>query len=86
MKNTAEAYSLAQIALSNLKTAIYLLLTSSEVDGMTNVEIGRSLGIYQGHVGHEGHIPRTLLGIMEHEGVVEQIAESKKWRLKTLSK
>ena len=35
------------------------------------VDIGRGLGIYGGHVNHEGHIPRTLLSIMESEGVVE---------------
>lgn len=49
---------------------------------MKNAEIGRSLGIYMGHVRHEGHISRTLLGMMEEEGVVEQDSETKKWKLK----
>jgi len=38
-----------------------------------------------GHVEHEGHIPRTLLAIMEAEGVVEQVKETKAWRLRTYS-
>ena len=82
MKNVADAYSIAQSAIANLKTAVYVVLENCNVDGMTNVEIGRSLGIYQGHIKHEGHIPRTLLAIMEQEGVVEQSSETKKWRLK----
>lgn len=49
---------------------------------MTNAEIGRSLGIYAGHVGHEGHIPRTLLALMESDGVVSQDEKSKRWVLR----
>ena len=74
-------YSLAQSAIADLKTAIYLILEDAS-EGMTNVDIGKSLGIYQGHIRHEGHIPRTLLELMLQEGVVEQIPESKKWKLK----
>lgn len=80
---TDSPYGRAQSAVANLKTAIYELLQNS--DGMTNAEIGRSLGIYKGHVGHEGHIPRTLLGLMEAEGVVEQSVGDKKWKLKSHS-
>jgi hypothetical protein len=40
------------------------------------------LGIYHGHVGHEGHIPRTLLTIMAVEAVVEQIPTTKRWPLR----
>jgi len=82
MENPGEinAYQLAQKALVDIKTSIYILLAGSPKDGLTNVEIGRSLGIYMGHVGHEGHIPRTLLAIMEAEGVVVQDKDSKKWR------
>ena len=76
------AYQLAQKAIADLKTAIYLLLSGPNTEGFTNAEIGRSLGIYQGHIGHEGHVPRTLLALMELEGVVEQNAETKKWKLK----
>jgi len=49
---------------------------------LTNAEIGRSLGIYAGHVDHEGHIPRTLLALMEKEGVVQQDPASKRWKIK----
>lgn len=72
-------YSIAQNAIANLKGAIYSLLKNSE-NSLRNAEIGRSLGIYSGHVGHEGHISRTLLAIMEEEGVVEQ-DDNKKWHL-----
>lgn len=44
-------------------------------------DIGRTLGVYSGHVRHEGHIPRTLMAIMEGEGVVEQMP-IKKWKIK----
>ncbi|MQB06446.1 hypothetical protein DXT91_20345 [Agrobacterium tumefaciens] len=77
-----EPYAVAQLAMSQLKSAIYLLLKDAKIEGMKNSEIGRSLGIYTGHVDHEGHIPRTLLSIMEAEGVVEQNKETKLWSLK----
>lgn len=35
-----------------------------------------------GHVEHEEHIPRTLLAMMEAEGIVEQDPETKFWRLR----
>lgn len=79
----AEAYHEAQRALADLKSAICRLLCSAEGDiGLTNSEIGRLLGIYHGHVGHEGHIPRTLLAIMEAEGLVKQNPTTKRWRLR----
>ncbi len=74
-----EAYSLAQHAVADLKTAIHMVLTGS--DGLSNADIGRLLGIYRGHIVHEGHIPRTLLSIMESEGVVEQDSATKRWKL-----
>ncbi|QDU75317.1 hypothetical protein Pan97_23470 [Bremerella volcania] len=78
----SEAYQLAQQAIANLKSAIYLVLESAPSNGLTNAEIGRSLGIYAGHVGHEGHIPRTVLGLLESEGVVQQDSDSKRWTLR----
>ncbi len=80
--NNHLAYQLAQKAIADLKTSIFILLSESNEKELTNAEIGRSLGVYHGHIGHEGHIPRTLLGLMEQEGVVEQNSDSKKWRLK----
>ena len=77
------AYQLAQKALVDLKTSIYALLKAGPEEGLTNAQIGRGLGIYMGHVGHEGHIPRTLLAIMEVEGIVDQDKRSKKWKIKT---
>lgn len=77
-----DSYSIAQQGIVNLKSAIYKLLMEANEDGLTNAEIGRSLGIYTGHVRHEGHISRTILAIMESEGVVEQNTATKKWKLK----
>lgn len=74
-------YHLAQSAIADLKAAIYSLLENSSKDSLSNAEIGRSLGIYSGHVGHEGHISRTLLAMMEEEGVVEQDDDTKEWKL-----
>jgi hypothetical protein len=78
----AQAYQLAQSAIADLKSAVYLALEASGDTGLTNAELGRSLGIYGGHVGHEGHISRTLLGLLENEGVVVQVADTKRWFLK----
>ncbi|MFM1643394.1 MULTISPECIES: hypothetical protein [Aeromonas] len=78
----AQAYQLAQSAIADLKSAVYLALEASGDTGLTNAELGRSLGIYGGHVGHEGHISRTLLGLLENEGVIVQVPETKRWFLK----
>lgn len=40
---------------------------------------GEALEIYGGHIGHEGHISRTVLAMLEQEGVVAQNAASKRW-------
>ena len=81
-RDTFHPYHRAQQAIADLKAAIHQLLTLAADPGLTNAEIGRTLGIYTGHVGHEGHIPRTLLAVMEAEGVVCQDAASKRWTLK----
>lgn len=76
-----EAYLRAQRALAELKAAVYQVLTDAPAEGLSNAEIGRSLGIYAGHKGHEGHVSRTLLGLMEKDGVVEQV-DDKRWQLR----
>ena len=81
-----EAYMLAQGAMGNLRGAVHLLLTNEGVDGLSNAQIGRSLGIYSGHVSHEGHISRTILALMEAEGVVQQDSNTKRWHLRDHSK
>ncbi len=81
IENYSYAYKLAQSAIADLKTAIYEVLKTAPEGGLTNAQLGRFLGIYSGHVGHEGHISRTLLNMMEAEGVVEQ-SEDKKWSMK----
>lgn len=67
-----EHYRIAQRALADLKAAVLVVLNGAPETGMSNADIGRTLGIYAGHKGHEGHIPRTLLDMLEEEGLVEQ--------------
>jgi hypothetical protein len=74
-----EAYHTAQRAVADLKAAVHATLLTAGEGGLTNAVLGRSLGIYMGHVGHEGHIPRTLLAMLEAEGVARQEPESGKW-------
>jgi hypothetical protein len=69
--------------MAELKGAIYELLCQSGA-GLSNAEIGRRLGIYGGHVGHEGHISRTVLGMLENEQVIMQDKESKIWTIRRL--
>ena len=77
-----KAYHLAQRALADLKTSVYCFIQAGPDKGLTNAEIGRGLGIYMGHVGHEGHIPRTILALLQSEGLVQQDKNTKRWRLK----
>jgi hypothetical protein len=78
-----EAYRRAQVSLAELKAAVRTVLEHAPEDGLTNAQIGRSLGIYAGHVGHEGHISRTILAMLESEGVAEQDRGTRCWRLRT---
>jgi len=75
-------YNRAQRAMADIKAAIRDLLSNCGDSGLSNAQIGRALGIYSGHEGHEGHISRTLLAIMQKEGVVEQDGASLRWRLR----
>lgn len=78
-----QPYAIAQAAMAQLKAAIFMQLKAAGERGLKNSELGRSLGIYTGHVEHEGHISRTLLEIMKAEGVVEQNEQTKVWSLRT---
>ena len=77
----SEEYRRAQPAIAELKSAVVAYLERAQ-RGATNAEIGRSLGIYDGHKGHEGHISRTLLSMLENEGVVEQDQKNRAWTLR----
>jgi hypothetical protein len=68
--------------MADLKSAVHALLRDAPPEGLTNAQIGRTLGIYAGHIEHEGHIPRTLLALMEKEGVVQQNPVNKRWTLR----
>lgn len=76
--NNSDLYKQAQLGITELKSAIFELLERSKT-GLTNADIGRSLGIYMGHEGHEGHISRTLLALMEREGAILQRGERGPW-------
>ena len=75
------AYEMAQRAMADLKAAVRMVLAVAPSEGMQNAEIGRALGIYQGHVGHEGHISRSLLAALQTQGVADQDTDTKKWKL-----
>lgn len=79
----ANEYMQAQVAMANLKAAVLSLLQRTS-GGLTNAVIGRSLGIYAGHKGHEGHISRTILGMLEAEGLVEQNGSDQTWSVRAL--
>lgn len=85
MNTLTDSYQVAQVAIANLKAAVHFVLANAP-DGLTNAQVGRSLGIYGGHVGHKGHISRTLLQALEGEGVAEQDSKTKRWRLKDHSR
>lgn len=85
MSSQSNAYRMAQEAMTYLKAAVYDVLTEAPTDGLTNAQIGRSLGIYMGHVGHQGHISRTVLGLMQAEEVVAQDPTSRRWRIQVHS-
>ena len=76
----AEDYRRAQQGMAELKAAVVSLLERHA--GLTNAAVGRTLGIYAGHKGHEGHISRTILGMLEQEGVVEQSASDQTWSIR----
>jgi hypothetical protein len=84
MKSLTDSYRIAQAALADLKAAVHFVLATSP-NGLSNAQIGRTLGIYAGHVGHEGHISRTVLALLESDGVAEQDGQTKCWRLRNHS-
>jgi len=77
----ASLYTRAQHAIADLKGTVYELLASSETP-LSNADIGRRLGIYHGHVGHEGHISRTVLKLLESDEVIVQDEKTKTWQLR----
>ncbi|MBQ0772949.1 MAG: hypothetical protein KBT59_13960 [Sphingomonadales bacterium] len=78
---TGNEYRQAQLAIAELKAAVLSLLEKSQ-SGMSNAAIGRTLGIYAGHKRHEGHISRTVLAMLEADGVVEQDSEDQTWSVR----
>ena len=75
-------YARAQRALGILKETVYETIVDGPENGLTNAEVGRMLGIYMGHKGHEGHISRTILSLLEEDGMVCQDNVTKRWMVK----
>lgn len=73
-------YEKAQMGITLLKAAVYEMLLEAGEKGVRNVDVGKRLGIYAGHIGHQGHIPRTILELLRSEGVADQGSE-KRWSL-----
>ena len=70
-------YQVAQRAVADLKAAV---LSHLRANGpTTNAQVGRSLGIYFGHVGHEGHVSRSILQLLAEEGLVGQNVKGGQW-------
>lgn len=76
------SYLMAQTAIAQLKSAIHMVLSRAGTEGLRNTDIWRLLGIGRGHVRHKEHIPRTLLAMMEDEGVVEQDPDTRRGKLR----
>lgn len=76
------AYRRAQRALANLKVAAAEVLATAGPDGLRNSQVGRLLGIYRGHVEHQGHISRTVLEMLQEDGVAEQKGKGGPWHLR----
>ncbi len=81
MNTVNEAFETAQGALAALKAAVRTVLECAPEEGLRNVDVGKSLGIYGGHVEHVGHISRTILAMLESDGIAEQFGPDKRWRL-----
>lgn len=81
MTDLTSPYLKAQTAIAYLKAAVHETLAAAPEGGLRNVDVGRSLGIYMGHVEHEGHISRTILALMEADGTIKQDKDSKSWTL-----
>lgn len=80
-----DLYRRAQVAIAELKSVIHERLRGADKDGLTNAQIGKSLGIYMGHEGHEGHVSRSLLALMQVEGTVVQVGSKGPWKLAEVS-
>ena len=78
-------YRRAQLAIAELKAAVLELLSTAGEEGLKNSQVGRALGVYRGHVGHQGHISRTILEMLKEDEVVEQL-ETSHWRLRTVNR
>jgi hypothetical protein len=82
MTTNNEAFASAQVALAHLKASVRSVLENAPEEGLRNVDIGKTLGIYGGHIDHVGHISRTLLSMLEVDGIAEQFGPDKRWRLR----
>ena len=68
--------------MAMLKSAVYDILLETGPQGIRNVDVGKALGINLGHERHEGHIQRTVLGLMKDEGVASKDENTQLWSLR----
>ena len=73
-----KAYGMAQSALAELKTAVFVLLEEAGGAGLRNVDIGKRLGIHCGPEGRRGHLSRAVLEILSNDGTIRQL-DNKRW-------
>ena len=77
-----DEYRVAQRAIADLKAAVLAYVTRR--GPARNSDIGRALGIHFGHGEdegrHVGHVSRSILRLLEDEGLVVQ-DENKSWSL-----
>lgn len=78
-----DAYQRAQRAIADLKSAVWSVLVNGPPEGLRNSDIGRALGIYFGHVEHQGHVSRSVLALMQADGTVKQDPETKRWQIRS---
>lgn len=82
MVTNGELYEKAQLAMISLKSAVLMLLDREDKSGLRNVEIGRTLGIYETPSGkQEGWVSAHILELLEAEGRVHRINPGARWAL-----
>jgi len=73
-----DAIPLVERALSELRGVVHAKLLENK-DGLTNAQLGRSLGLYMGHVGHQGCVSRTILEMLKENEMAWQDPATKRW-------
>ena len=81
---TTDHYRRAQVALADLKAAARGVLLSAPSDGLADDDVGRLLGLNALSGTADGQLTRTILGVLEAEGVATK-DEGERWHFRTRS-